>query len=70
MPKPRNVNHFVTITKEYAGKWIAWNSAGTRIIASARTLAEAKTAAEKLGEPKPVFEKVPRANTPFIGARS
>jgi hypothetical protein len=46
----------------YAGQWIAWNRQGTRVVASAGTLEEAKQAANSAGEMEPVFAKVPKAD--------
>jgi hypothetical protein len=52
---------------EYAGKWIAWDFAETKIITSGRTYAETVQAAEAKGEKRPVLEKVPDARVRFIG---
>ena len=49
---------------EYAGRWIAWNFQGTRIVASGRTLQEAAAAA---AETRPIFAKVPKAEIRFAG---
>ena len=54
---------------EYAEKWIAWNHAITRIIASGTSPAEVIEAAQKAGEPNPILDKVPRAGVHLIGAR-
>jgi hypothetical protein len=62
-----NIKH-PTVPKEYAGKWIAWDHAMTRIIASGTTLAEVLKAANDVGEPDPVLDKVPPANVRLIGA--
>jgi hypothetical protein len=59
----------LTVPKEFAGKWIAWDFARSRIVASGRTLIEAKRAAESLGETHPVLAKVPPANVRFIGGK-
>ena len=45
---------------EHSGKWIAWNFERTKILASARILAEAKRAAEATGKKRPILAKVPR----------
>lgn len=45
----------------HAGQWIAWNSDGTRIVSSGRTLQEAAQAAAAAGETHPIFTKVPKA---------
>ena len=58
-----------TVPKQYAGKWIAWDHWRTTILASGKTLAEVKAAAEALGEPQPVLAKVPPADVRFIGGK-
>jgi len=45
---------------EYAGKWIAYNADKTEIIASGATLEAVRQAAQKTGEPEPIYCKVPR----------
>jgi hypothetical protein len=55
-----------TVPKEYAGKWIAWDHAMTRIVASGGTPAEVLKAAKEAGEPDPVLGKSPPANARFI----
>lgn len=57
------------VPKEYAGKWIAWNSQRTRIVASGATFAEVTQAAEAAGELNPIFAKAPRASVRFLGGR-
>lgn len=59
-----------TVPIEFAGKWIAWDHAMTRIIASGETLAEVIQAAEQAGEVDPLVDKVPRADLHLIGART
>lgn len=54
---------------EYAGKWIAWDHAMTRIIASGTTPVAVLEAAKKTGEPNPILGKSPPANVRIIGAR-
>lgn len=56
-----------TVPRNYAGQWIAWNRARTTIVASGRTLDEARRAAEAAGEPQPILAKVPRADVRFLG---
>jgi hypothetical protein len=58
-----------TVPIEYAGKWIAWDHAMTRIVASAASLAEVMEAAKRVGESDPVLDKVPAANVRLIGGR-
>jgi hypothetical protein len=58
-----------TVPIEYAGKWIAWDHALTRIVASADSLIEVLDAAKKAGELDPILDKVPPANVRLIGAR-
>ena len=58
---------FPIVPLEFAGKWIAWNHEGTRIVASARTFQEAKDAAAAAGESDPILEKTPKADVRFVG---
>jgi hypothetical protein len=55
------------VPKQYAGRWIAWNHTRTEIVASGRTLEEARHAAEAAGEREPILGKAPRADVRFIG---
>jgi hypothetical protein len=55
------------VPKKYAGKWIAWDFHETKIIASGRTYAETRQAAEATGETRPVLVKTPDARVRFIG---
>jgi hypothetical protein len=55
------------VPKKYAGKWIAWDFAGTKIIASGRTYEETIEAAKATGELKPVLVKTPDARVRFVG---
>ena len=56
-----------TVPKKFAGQWIAWNRDRTSIVASGRTLEEARRAAGAAGESAPIFAKAPRANVRFLG---
>ncbi len=56
-----------TVPKKFAGQWIAWNRARTAIVASGRTLEEARRAAEAAGEAAPILAKAPRADVRFLG---
>jgi hypothetical protein len=56
-----------SVPKEFGGKWIAWNSNATRIIASGETLEDCAAAAAQSGEANPQFEKVPRPDVRIIG---
>jgi hypothetical protein len=51
---------------EYAGKWIAWNHEGTRIVASGRTFEEVVQAAKDAGELDPIFRKAPKADVRLV----
>ena len=55
------------VPAKYSGKWLAWDHEETRILAAARTLAEAKAAAEAAGEKRPVLVKAPLADVRFVG---
>jgi hypothetical protein len=67
--KPMTDIRHPVVPKEYAGKWIAWDHAMTRIVASGATPAEVLEAAKKTGEANPVLGKSPPANVRMIGAR-
>jgi hypothetical protein len=56
------------VPAEFAGKWVAWDAAHERIIASARTLEEVCQAADEAGEDDALFEKVPPLDVRFVGA--
>ena len=56
------------VPKEYSGRWIAWNSSATRIIASGDDLASVVKKAQEAGEAQPSFEKIPRTDMRIIGA--
>lgn len=55
------------VPSEYAGKWIAWDHAHTRIIASGRTFRQARRKALQAGENDPLMDKVPSATERFVG---
>lgn len=57
------------VPKEFAGRWIAWDREQTRIVATGRTFAEAKQAADEVGESEPLLAKAPRADVRFVGGR-
>jgi hypothetical protein len=57
-----------TVSIEFAGKWVAWNHAVTKIIASGSSPGEVIAAAKSTGEPNPILDKVPAANVRLIGA--
>jgi hypothetical protein len=57
------------VPTQLGGKWIAWSSDGTRIVAYGDTFDECERAAEKAGEKDPSFEKTPRPEVRIIGAR-
>lgn len=55
------------VPREYGGKWIAWNHAGTKILAAADDLHIAEASARKAGEARPRMEKVPRSDARIVG---
>jgi hypothetical protein len=55
------------VPRKFAGQWIAWNRARTAIVASGRTLEDARRAAEAAGESAPILAKAPRADVRFLG---
>lgn len=52
---------------ELHGKLVAWNHAGTEIVASGDTFAEVKAKALAAGEKRPRYERIPPADAHFIG---
>jgi hypothetical protein len=56
-----------TVPADYAGKWLAFDHEETRILAARRTFAEAKAAAEEIGEVDPVLVKAPHSQVRFVG---
>jgi hypothetical protein len=57
------------VPREYAGRWIAWDHEMTHIVGSGATPREARDAAIKAGEARPILGKSPPANVRMIGAR-
>jgi hypothetical protein len=55
------------VPRKYAGKWIAWNYDGTRILAAADDLATAENTARDAGESRPRLERVPPADVRIVG---
>ncbi len=52
----------IPVSSKYAGLWIAWNSAQSRIIASGHNFKETYQTAIAKGEDDPVLAKVPRSD--------
>jgi len=67
--KPINATPTGPVPIEYAGKWVAWNSGHSRIVAHSDSLEELWQAVHDQGISDPVFEKVPRVDIRFVGAR-
>lgn len=57
------------VPREYAGKWVAWSSDHSRIVAHSQSIAELWKIVREQHLEDPVFEKVPRADVRFVGAR-
>ena len=69
MPTRRvDQDHPSAVPAELGGKWVAWNSEHTRIVAHAETLQQLWQAIRETQVDDPVFEKVPRADVRFVGA--
>lgn len=68
MSESRSKTHGIPVVpREFGGKWIAWNQAGTKILAAADDLVTAEQAARQAGENHPRLEKVPRADVRIVG---
>ena len=52
---------------EYAGQWVAWDKAQAEIVAHGDDLETVFESAIEAGHPDAVFQKVPEADTYFIG---
>lgn len=59
----------MAVPVELAGKWVAWNAEHTRVVAHAETLQQLWQAVREEKIDDPGFEKVPRADVRFVGAR-
>ena len=55
---------------EMHGKLVAWNRAGTKIIAAGETFAEVNKKVKDAGELCPRFERIPPADSHFIGSHT
>jgi len=66
--KPVATHPTDAVAAEYSGKWVAWNSDHTRIVASGNNLAELWQLVRDQRMRDPVFEKVPRCDVRFVGA--
>lgn len=53
---------------EYSGEWVAWDKDRQVIVAHGKKMADVHQAAVAAGHRDCVMQKVPRANTIFIGA--
>lgn len=56
-----------TVPIEFSGKWVAWNSDHSRIVAHAKSLQELWELVREQDIEDPVFEKVPRAELSLRG---
>ena len=54
---------------EFSGKWVAWLSDHSRIVAHSDTLPDLWRIVHDRGIVDPVFEKVPHADVRFVGMR-
>lgn len=57
------------VAAEYSGQWVAWSSDHTRIVAHASTIDELWQIVRQRKIEDPVFEKIPRYDTRFVGRR-
>ncbi len=52
---------------EFAGEWVAWNHTRTEIVAHSDDLEAVYDVAAAAGHPNAVFQKLPDADTYFMG---
>lgn len=57
------------VPAELGGKWVAWNTEHTRIVAQAETLQQLWRTTREKQINDPVFEKIPRSEVRFVGAQ-
>jgi len=67
--KPVNPQSTKGVPLEYAGKWVAWNSDHTEIVACSDNIQELWQMAKAQCIANPIFEKVPRADVRFMGTQ-
>ncbi|MDA0835212.1 MAG: DUF5678 domain-containing protein [Planctomycetota bacterium] len=65
--KPYDPDKTNALPVEYTGKWIAWNSDHTRVVAHADELQELWQMVQHRDIHDPIFEKVPRTDVLFVG---
>lgn len=70
MSENQEVKQRPVVSEEFAGKWVAWSSDGSRIVASGGSLKETVAAAKSAGEADPAFEWIPPANVRLVGGDS
>jgi hypothetical protein len=56
-----------TVDAKYGGKWIAWDDAAARIVASGETLQSVREQAIRSGVKLPGLEFVPPSDRAFVG---
>ena len=67
--KPVDQSATRPVPLEYAGKWVAWDSDHSQILAHSDSIQELWQNARERNIPDPIFEKVPRSDVRFIGTR-
>ena len=67
--KPVDPQATKPVPAEYSGKWVAWNSDHSWIVAHSDSVQELWRVVHDRGIPNPVFEKVPRSDVRFVGMR-
>lgn len=67
--RPIDARTIPAIPVEFSGKWIAWNSDHSRIVAQADDLQTLWQFVRESNIEDPVFERVPLADVRFVGMR-
>lgn len=67
--KPIDPGLPLPVPLEYAGKWVAWNSDHTQIVAAGESIQEVWNIVSERRIVDPVYEKVPRADVRLVGMR-
>ena len=67
--RPRDTQSVGAVAAEYSGKWVAWNSDHSRIVACGDSITTLWQVVRDQCINDPVFEKVPRSDVRFVGMR-
>jgi hypothetical protein len=67
--RPVKAQAVSAVAAEYSGKWVAWTSDHSRIVADGDSISELWRIVHDQRIDDPVFEKVPRSDIRIVGTR-